>query len=66
VGSIVLTIVLGVILAVPLIYILELKGHGAITLLVFLCIGVIGIFWRITKFFSKKRRRPDAKHSIKL
>jgi hypothetical protein len=56
-STIALTIFIGVILAIPLVYFLELEGPGAITLLIFLCTGTVGTFLAIIKFISKKRRR---------
>ena len=56
-STIALTIFIGVILAIPLIYFLELESPGAITLLIFLCTGTVGIFVALIKFISKKRKR---------
>lgn len=56
-GNIVLTIFLGVILAIPLIYILDLESPGGITLLIFLCTGTVGILFGFVKFISKKKKR---------
>ena len=65
-GNIVLTIFLGVILAVPLIYLLDLESPGGITLLIFLCTGTVGILFGFVKFISKKkkRRQSDEDQSI--
>lgn len=62
-GKTVLTIFLGVLLAIPLIYWLELESKGAITLLVFLCTGVTGVIVALIKLFSKKKRQPDDDHA---
>lgn len=64
-GSVLLTIFIGVIFAIPLIYILELEGQGAITLLIFLSVGIVGIFLAIMKLILKRWRKPDANNSIK-
>jgi hypothetical protein len=56
-STVALTIFIGVILAVPLVYVLELESPGAITLLIFLCTGTVGTFLAIRKSISKKRRR---------
>ena len=63
-GNIVLTIFLGVILAIPLIYLLDLESPGGITLLIFLCTGMVGIVFGFVKFISKKRRQSDEDQSI--
>ncbi len=56
-STIALTIYIGVILAIPFIYFLELESPGAITLLIFLCTGTVGIFVALIKLISKKRKR---------
>jgi len=56
-GNIVLTIFLGVVLAIPLIYFLELEGPGGITLMIFLCTGTVGILFSFVKFISKMKKR---------
>jgi ABC-type transport system involved in Fe-S cluster assembly fused permease/ATPase subunit len=60
-----LAIIIGVILAIPCIYILELENPGAITLLIFVCCGIVYLTLTLIKFISsqKKRRRSDANHS---
>ena len=65
-SNIVLTIFLGVILAIPLIHFLDLESQGGITLLVFLCTGMVGLINGFVKFISKKkkRRQSDEDQSI--
>lgn len=58
-GNIVLTIFLGVILSIPLIYVLDLESTGGITLLIFLCTATVGLLFSFVKFISKKRRQSD-------
>lgn len=55
-SNVVLTIFLGVILAIPLIYLLDLEGSGGITLLIFLCTGTVGILFGFAKVISKKKK----------
>ena len=56
-STIALTIFIGVVLAIPLIYVLELESPGAITLMIFLCTGTVGTFSALIKFISNKRKR---------
>lgn len=59
-GTIILTIFIGVILALPLIYLLDLESPGGITLLIFICTGTVGILFGFVKFISKKKRRRQS------
>jgi hypothetical protein len=59
-GTLILTIFLGVVLAIPLIYLLDLESPGGITLLIFLCTGTVGIFSGFAKFISKKKKRRQS------
>jgi hypothetical protein len=55
-STVALTILIGVILAIPLIYFLELESPGAITLLIFLCVGIVGILSKLLKFISSMKK----------
>lgn len=48
-----LTLFLGILLSLPLLYILELSSLGAITLLIFLCVGIVATLILIIGRFRK-------------
>ena len=52
-----LTIFGGVVLAIPFIFILELESAGAITLLIFLSCGIVGILSGLVKHILKNKRK---------
>lgn len=63
-ANIALMIFLGVIIAIPFIYLLDLESLSGITLLIFLCTGTVSILFGFVKFISKKRRQSDEDQSI--
>jgi hypothetical protein len=52
-----ITIFTGVILAIPFIYFLSLDNPGAITLLIFLCVGLVATVWSLIKLVFQKKRK---------
>lgn len=58
-GKFTLTLIIGVLISVPLIYLLQLKGPGAITLLIFLCVGLTFIIRSLFNFIFKKKTQKS-------
>jgi hypothetical protein len=59
VKRVVLALIVGTILSLPLLYILELSSAGAITLLIFLCVGLVYILLLSFGALSKKRKEEN-------
>lgn len=49
-----LALFLGTVLSLPILYLLELSSPGAITLVIFLCVGLMGILIAIVGRFKRK------------
>lgn len=58
-GTMAVALFIGVILAIPVIYILELDSGGAITLTIFLCSGMAGSLLAFIKFMKAKKEKED-------
>lgn len=54
-----LSLFIGTLLSLPVLYILELRNPGAISLLLFLCIGFAATAILAIKSFRKKEQRND-------
>lgn len=53
----------GVVLALIILYVLELNSSGAITLLVFMCIGVVSTIYLFYASLMKNKITKEKKHN---
>jgi len=58
-GKLLVSVSLGIILAIPLIYLLELESEGAITLQIFICIAAVALVQKIAYWSGVSKRRAE-------
>jgi len=58
-SKLVKVVVIGAVLAAPLVYILELNSTGAIALLILLVVAVVSLVMAIAQSIAKRKRGSD-------